>query len=171
MYAGAHFIRLILERNMFFKKRELEILAPFAGKIKRIEEVSDSIFGGGKPGKGIAIIPEENEIYSPVSGVITSLFPTLHAIGITTKEGLELLIHIGINTVNLGGVGFEAKIQEKAGVKVGNLLLIADINGIKRAGYSTATPIVVCNPNEFKEIICTEEASVKRGDVIMRVKL
>lgn len=156
---------------MFLKKKGLEILAPVSGELISIEYVPDNTFSVGTLGEGVAIIPEDNNIYAPVSGIVNSIFPTLHAIGITTKEGIEILIHVGINTVNLGGVGFEAKVGEKAGIRTGNLLLTADMDSIKRAGYSTVTPIVICNPNECKEIIYMTPGKVNKGDVIMRVKL
>ena len=156
---------------MLFKKKEIKVLAPFEGEMVDIENMSDKSFGIGIAGKGVAIIPHENEVHSPVSGIITSFFPTLHAIGITTKEGLEVLIHVGINTVNLGGIGFEAKVREGAGVRAGNLLLNADINLIKRLSYDVVTPIIICNPNDFKEIIYSKYGKVNKGDIIMRVKL
>lgn len=156
---------------MLFKKKEIEILAPVTGEVMSLENMQDDVFNRGTLGKGIAIIPKENKIYAPVTGIVTSLFPTLHTIGITTKENLELLIHIGINTVNLGGMGFEAKVVEKAGVRAGTLLLMVDINKIKREGYNVITPIVICNPNDFKEIIYRETGKVNKGDVIMKVRL
>lgn len=156
---------------MFLKKKELEILSPVSGELISLKDVPDSNFRDGIMGKGLAIIPAENRIYAPVSGVVTSLFPTLHAIGITTKEGVELLIHVGINTVNLGGVCFEAKVDKGAGVKRGNLLITADIRKIIREGYNIAIPIVICNADEFKDITYTALGMVSKGDIIMKVKL
>ena len=156
---------------MIFNKREVAIVAPFDGEMIGIETVPNGNFNIEAFGKGIAIIPEENEVCAPVSGIITSMFPTFHAIGITTKEGLEILIHIGINTVNLGGMYFDAKVCEKAGVKVGNVLLTVNINKIQKLGYNIITPIIICNPDDFKEIIYREPGKVKKGDVIMRVKI
>ena len=156
---------------MLFKKKEIEVLAPFDREIINVEAVPDKDFTTGALGKGVAIIPQDNEVCAPVSGIVTSVFPTFHAIGITTKEGLEILIHVGINTVNLGGMYFDAKVCEKAGVKVGNVLLTVNINKIQRLGYDIITPIVICNPDDFKEIIYRESGKVKKGDVIMRVKI
>lgn len=156
---------------MFLKKKELDIVSPVRGELIGIENVPDNTFSVGTLGKGVAIIPEDNNIYAPAAGIVNSIFPTLHAIGITTKEGVEILIHVGINTVNLGGVGFEAKVSRKAGIRAGTLLLTADIDSIKRAGYSIVTPIVICNPNEFKEVIYMTPGKVDKGDVIMKVKL
>lgn len=156
---------------MIFNKREVAIVAPFDGEMIGTETVPNGNFNIEAFGKGIAIIPEENEVCAPVSGIITSVFPTFHAIGITTKEGLEILIHVGINTVNLSGMYFDARVCEKAGVKVGNVLLTVNINKIQRMGYDIITPIVICNPDDFKEIIYREPGKVKKGDVIMRVKI
>ena len=156
---------------MIFNKREVAIVAPFDGEMIGTETVPNGNVNIEAFGKGIAIIPEESEVCAPVAGIVTSVFPTFHAIGITTKEGLEILIHVGINTVNLGGMYFDAKVCEKAGVKVGNILLTVNINKIQRMGYDIITPIVICNPDDFKEIIYREPGKVKKGDVIMRVKI
>lgn len=156
---------------MFFRKNKLDIAAPVSGEIVHLENVPDDVFSKGILGKGIAIIPNEGEIYAPVSGLITSFFPTSHAVGITTAEGLELLIHVGINTVNLGGVGFETKVSEGVKVQKGNLMLKIDIQNIKRWGYNTVTPIIICNPDEFKGITYIANGEVNKGDVIMRIEL
>ena len=155
---------------MFFKK-EIKILAPCDGEIVGIEHIPDDEFSVYGSGTGVAVIPQKNEIYAPVTGVITSLFPTLHAIGITTKEGLELLVHVGINTVNMGGDGFEAKVSKQTGVRRGNLILTADFDKIKQFGCDIITPIIICNPKDFKEISYSGYGRVKKGDVIMTVKL
>ena len=105
---------------MFFKKKEVEIVSPVKGKLISIKEVPDVTFSEEMVGKGIAIIPEENEIYSPVEGKITTVFITGHAVGITTKEGIDLLIHIGMDTVNLKGEGFEVKVKDGKHVKPGD---------------------------------------------------
>ena len=156
---------------MFFKKKVIDILSPVNGELISIEDVPDAMFKGGMLGKGVAVIPEENEICAPVQGIVTTIFPTGHAIGMTTSEGIELLIHVGINTVNLGGVGFEMKVQKGYGVKAGNVLLTVDVSELKRQGYRSETPIIICNPDNFKEIICTSPGKVKKGDLIMKVLL
>ena len=157
--------------KMFFRKKQLDIGAPVSGEILSLENVPDDVFSKGILGKGIAIIPKEGEIYAPVSGIITSFFPTSHAIGITTEDGVELLIHVGINTVNLGGVGFETRVSEGVKVKKGSLMLEVDIQSIKRWGYNIVTPIVVCNPDKFKGITYMAGGEVNKGDVIMRIEL
>ena len=156
---------------MVFREKKLDIAAPVSGETVTLENVPDDVFSKGILGKGIAIIPNEGEIYAPVSGIITSFFPTSHAIGITTAEGLELLIHVGINTVNLGGAGFETGVSKGVKVKKGSLMLKIDIQNIKRCGYNIVTPIIICNPDKFKDITYIAEGEVNKGDVIMRIEL
>lgn len=156
---------------MLFKKKEIEILAPFDGEMVDIKTVDEENFSICSSSIGVAIIPEQNEIYAPVSGEVTTLFPTLHLVGITTKEEIEVLIHVGINTVNLGRMGFEAKICNNAVVRKGNLLLTADINMIRKLGYNIITPILICNYRDYEKIIFGEYGKVKKGDVIMKIIL
>ena len=156
---------------MFFKKKEVKVLSPVKGKLISIKDVPDMTFSEEMIGKGVAIIPEGNEIYSPVDGKVTTVFITGHAIGITTKEGVDLLIHIGIDTVNLKGEGFEVKVKDGEDIKAGTLLLVADFNKIKENGYTTETPIVVCNPDDFKSITNMEFGNVEKGDVIMKIQI
>lgn len=156
---------------MFFKKKEVEIAAPVNGRLISLKEVPDPTFSEEMVGKGVAIIPEGNEIYSPVEGKITTVFITGHAVGITTKEGIDLLIHIGMDTVNLKGEGFEVKVKDGKQVKPGDLLLVADFDKLKEKGYRLETPIIICNPDQFKSFTYTEPGNVKKGDVIMKVKI
>ena len=156
---------------MFFKKKRIDVLAPVGGELIDIGDVQDDIFSVGILGKGVAVVPAENEICAPVPGMVASIFPTHHAVGMTTREGLELLIHVGINTVNLGGAGFEMKVQKGACVKAGNLLIAEDISEIKRQGYRTEIPVIICNPDNFSSIICMPPGKVEKGDTIMQLLL
>lgn len=156
---------------MFFKKKEVEIVSPVKGKLISIKEVPDVTFSEEMVGKGMAIIPEENEIYSPVEGKITTVFITGHAVGITTKEGIDLLIHIGMDTVNLKGEGFEVKVKDGKHIKPGDLLLVVDFDKLKEKGYSLETPVIICNPDQFKKITCINPGNVEKGDVIMKVQV
>ena len=156
---------------MFFKKKEVEIVAPVNGKLISLKDVPDPTFSEEMVGKGVAIIPEGNEIYSPADGKITTVFITGHAVGITTKEGIDLLIHIGMDTVNLKGEGFEVKVKDGKQVKPGDLLLVADLDKLKEKGYRLETPIIICNPDQFKSFTYTEPGNVKKGDVIMKVQI
>ena len=147
---------------MFFKKKEVEIVAPVNGKLISLKDVPDPTFSEEMVGKGVAIIPEGNEIESPVDGKITTVFITGHAVGITTKEGIDLLIHIGMDTVNLKGEGFEVKVKDGKQVKPGDLLLVADLDKLKEKGYRLETPIIICNPDQFKSFTYTEPGNVKK---------
>lgn len=156
---------------MFFKKKEVEIVSPVKGRLISIKDVPDMTFSEEMIGKGVAIIPEENEIYSPVDGKITTVFITGHAVGITTKEGVDLLIHIGMDTVNLKGEGFDVKVKDGKHIKAGELLIVADFDKIKENGYTTETPIIVCNPDDFKKITYMEPGNVEKGDTIMKIQV
>ena len=154
-----------------FKKNELEIAAPVTGRCVRIQSVPDPTFSEEILGKGVAIKPEEGKYYAPVDGSVTTVFPTLHAIGITTPEGAEILVHVGLDTVNLKGEHFQVHVQEGMKVKKGELILEADIEAIEAAGYNTITPVLICNSGDFKEITADTEKEVKVGDMVLRISL
>jgi len=145
------------------------IITPLAGKLIKLSKSEDEAFASGALGEGIAIIPNEGVAVSPIDGVVTTLFPTLHAIGITGDNGVEMLIHIGINTVQLDGKGFEAHIQEGDKVKKGDKLVTFDMEFIKNNGYSLTTPVLITNPEEFLEIVPIEEKEVNFNDEIIKV--
>lgn len=130
----------------FFKKKEkgIEIGSPVKGKTVAISNVSDPTFGEEILGKGVAIIPAEGRIYAPADGTIEMLFDTMHAVSMTTSEGVELLIHIGLDTVALKGEHFTAYKGNGDSVKKGELLIEADLDAVKKAGYDVITPVVVC---------------------------
>lgn len=153
---------------MFFKKKEFKVVSPVKGKLIMIKDVPDVTFSEEMVGKGVAIIPAENEIYSPVDGEVTTVFPTAHAIGIITKEGVDILIHLGLDTVNLKGEGFDVKVKEGDTVKVGDLLVVADFAKIKEAGYNLESPVIICNPEKCKSIVYSEPSDVNKGDVVMK---
>ena len=120
-----------------------QIYSPLTGKVVALSTINDPAFSTGAMGKGLAIVPEIGEVVAPVDGVVTSLFPTGHAIGLTTNAGTEILIHIGINTVALKGKHFTPVVQEGDIVRQGDLLIQFDIDKIKEAGYETVTPVIV----------------------------
>ena len=144
-----------------------EIGAPVKGEVIMLSEVADEAFSSGALGDGVAIIPEEGKFYAPCDGTISAFFPTGHAFGITTKGGAELLVHVGMDTVSLDGKGFSAKKQEGDTVKKGDLLLEVDLNVVKEAGFSTVTPVIVTNPDDFAGITRTDKKNVNHGDVVM----
>lgn len=120
-------------------------------------------------GKGILIDPTEGVLTSPVNGTITTVFPTGHAIGITSNDGAEILIHVGVNTVKLKGQFFDKRVKEGDVVKQGQLLLEFDIEQIKAAGYTTTTPIIVTNSAQYLDVLNTMETEVKREDYLLTV--
>lgn len=159
-----------VENKEVTKLEEETILAPIKGEVKPIEESSDAAFASGALGKGVVILPEEGKVYAPVTGTVTVLFPSLHAIGITSDAGVELLIHIGINTVQLNGEGFTAHIKQGDQIKQGQLLVEFDMNKIKEAGYSLETPVLVTNYADLKEVKNTSASSVQLQETLIEVK-
>ena len=122
------------------------------GKVIALEDVNDEAFSSLSLGKGYAVVPTEGKITSPVSGTVTVLFPTNHAIGITTKEGVEVLIHIGIDTVKLDGEHFNALIKQGDTVEVGDVLVDVDLNKVTEAGYDITTMVVITNTQDYQDI-------------------
>ena len=159
-----------VENKEATKLEKETILSPIKGEVKPIEESSDAAFASGALGKGVVILPEEGKVYAPVTGTVTVLFPSLHAIGITSDAGVELLIHIGINTVQLNGEGFTAHIKQGDQIKQGQLLVEFDMNKIKEAGYSLETPVLVTNYADLKEVKNTNASSVQLQETLIEVK-
>ena len=159
-----------VENKEVTKLEEETILSPIKGEVKPIEESSDAAFASGALGKGVVILPEEGKVYAPVTGTVTVLFPSLHAIGITSDAGVELLIHIGINTVQLNGEGFTAHIKQADQIKQGQLLVEFDMNKIKEAGYSLETPVLVTNYADVKEVKNTSASFVQLQETLIEVK-
>lgn len=151
------------------KKNKEIITSPLTGKVIPLKNVKDDAFAQGALGNGIAIIPSEGKVVSPVNGTISVLFPTLHAIGITSDSGVELLIHIGLNTVQLNGEGFTAHIKQGNKVRKGQLLLDVDLKSIEKAGYSTETPIIISNTKDMLDILPTDKENVTRNEDIITV--
>ena len=156
----------------FFKKNKkasnLEILAPVNGKIIPIEEVPDPVFAQKMMGEGIAIVPTDGEIHSPVKGKIIQVAPTKHAIGILAEDGTEILIHIGLETVALEGKGFTVKVAVDDEVSVGQLLIEVDLEYIGTHATSIITPIVITNSlNSDKQYIVTDETEGHAGSTVV----
>ncbi|PLR98674.1 glucose-specific PTS transporter subunit IIBC [Bacillus sp. T33-2] len=139
-------------------------VSPLKGEIKPITEVPDAVFSGKMMGDGFAIIPTEGTIVSPVDGKIVNLFPTKHAIGILSDSGREILIHVGIDTVNLKGEGFESLVSENDSVKKGQPLLKADLDLIKQHATSIITPIVFTNLAAGESVMINKAGNVDLGE-------
>lgn len=146
------------------EETEAKIVSPLKGKLVPITEVPDDVFAGKMMGDGFAIIPEDGLVVSPVSGKVVNVFPTKHAIGIQSTGGREVLIHVGLDTVNLKGEGFETFINEGDTVKAGQPLLQADLDYIEKNATSTITPIGFTNLAEDEKIALEKQGEVARSE-------
>lgn len=145
------------------------IASPFTGKAVSLSEVEDEVFSGGMMGQGLAVIPEDGKVYSPCDGTVSTVFPTGHAVGITADNGVEVLIHIGMDTVKLDGKGFTGKVKDGDRVKTGQLLIEFDLELVKQAGYSVVSPVIISNTDEFSDVAPTASGNVKPGDELIVV--
>ena len=128
-----------------------EIKSPLSGKVIALSEIDDPVFAGGAMGNGIAIEPTDNKVYAPFDGEIEFIAESKHAIGLKSEDGVELLIHVGMDTVQMDGKGFDVKVKANEKVKAGELLLEFDKEAIQKAGYSLITPVVITNSFEFEQ--------------------
>lgn len=154
-----------------FKKKEekLQIGAPVMGDAVPIREVSDPTFGEEILGKGVAIKPSDGRIYAPADGEITLLFDTLHAVSLTSEDGVEILVHVGLDTVALKGQYFTAHVATGDHVKKGTLLLTVDLDQVKAAGYDVITPMIICNTDDYSAVEAVTGNAVKPGDTVLEI--
>lgn len=146
-----------------------DILAPMSGSVIALDQVPDSTFASGLLGKGVAIIPAVGKVIAPFTGEVASLFQTKHAIGLQSDSGIELLIHVGIDTVKLDGVPFTAHVKEGDRVQAGDLLIEFDRQAILDAGYDLATPIIISNSDDYREIDTVAPSAVEAGQPLLSV--
>lgn len=135
-----------------FQAEKNAVYSPLKGNVIPLEEVKDETFAAGILGQGVGIEPSEGKVVSPVKGKIETLFDTKHAVGITSEDGVELLIHVGLNTVELGGKYYTAHVAEGDSVEAGQVLLTFDMEQIKAAGYDVTTPVLVTNADQYEKI-------------------
>ena len=158
----------------FFKKKEKEyydvVGAPLKGEAVPSSEVNDPTFAEEMLGKGMAIKPSEGKVYAPFDGTVAMVFDTKHAVSLVSNKGTELLIHVGLDTVMLKGEHYTACVESGAVVKKGDLLLEFDMEAIKAAGYEVITPVVICNADDYKDVIRTTGVAVEAGDVVMQLE-
>lgn len=165
---------------IFYKEKEepkeveekgnvLELLSPLKGEVIQLSDVKDEAFSSGMLGKGAAILPSEGALYAPSDGIVSALFPTGHAIGITADAGMEILIHVGMDTVQLDGKGFQPLVAAGDRVKQGQKILEFDKAFIEGAGYSLVTPVLITNHEEYSSVNCTEEKQIKAGDQFLTI--
>ena len=147
-----------------------EIKSPISGKVIELEKVNDPVFSSGAMGKGVAIEPVDNKVYAPFNGTIEFIADTKHAIGLLSEDGVEVLIHVGMDTVKMNGRGFNVKAAVNSKVKAGDLLLEFDRNIIEKEGYSLITPVVITNADNYEDkALCINE-EVKNGKSIINLK-
>ena len=146
------------------------VYAPIKGKAIALEEVNDGVFSAGMLGKGIGIEPAEGRAVSPVNGTVSVVFDTKHAIGITSDEGIEVLIHIGLDTVQLNGEPFNVHVNVGDKVKVGDLLAEFDMDKIKEAGYKTVTPIIISNTDAYSDVKVLAKGDIDEKAEMLRVE-
>lgn len=128
----------------------VEIASPLSGQVKELSQATDPVFAQGVMGQGVLIEPSQGELLAPVDGIVSVLFPTKHAVGIVSDQGVEMLMHIGMDTVNLEGKGFTAHVSQGDRVKAGDKLISFDIDLIKDAGYVTETPVIITNQDQYQ---------------------
>lgn len=145
------------------------IAAPIEGNVVPLENVDDGVFSEGMLGKGVAIEPTIGRAVSPVDGTVSTIFETKHAVGLTSDDGVEILIHIGLDTVKLNGENFSTHVKAGDKVKVGDLLVEFDIEKIKEAGYPTITPVIITNTESYKDIETVAKGLVKEKDKLISV--
>ena len=140
------------------------------GTVVPLADVKDEAFASGALGDGIAIEPTDGELVAPADGEISSTFETHHAVGMTTADGAELLMHIGIDTVKLGGKHFTYLVNEGDKVKKGQPLIRFELEAIKAEGYPVTTPVIVCNTDDYAAVEAKASGTVKQGDALLELK-
>ncbi|WP_429949244.1 PTS system beta-glucoside-specific IIABC component [Enterococcus sp. AZ170] len=151
------------------KNDKIVLTSPLTGTIVALDKVEDQVFSSGALGKGIAIEPTVGELYAPANGEITTLFPTGHAVGITTEDGAEVLMHIGMDTVEMDGDGFEILVKQGDQIKQGDLLVKFDTEKIKAAGHPIVTPIVVTNSGDYLDVLDMDQTDVLHGEDFLAI--
>ncbi|WML28247.1 beta-glucoside-specific PTS transporter subunit IIABC [Neobacillus sp. OS1-33] len=144
-----------------------QVYSPIKGVVKPLTEVNDSTFSSGIMGKGFAIQPEEGKVVSPVAGKITTIFKTKHAIGITSDNGAEILIHVGIDTVKLNGKHFTSHVKDGDFVEMGDTLVTFDIHAIKAEGFDLITPVIITNPDRYQSINPVKEGKINSREAFI----
>ena len=154
--------------KLFGKKEEINpnhVYAPLAGEAVAISEVPDPTFSSGAMGNGIAIKPTDGKVCAPVNGTVDMMFDTGHAVTLVSDNGIEILIHVGLETVGLEGKPFQVKVQNGQKVKKGDILMIADLAAIEAAGLPTITPVLICNTDDYTTFNVSTGKAVTNADV------
>lgn len=159
------------EKKSDDKKRSSSVLyAHMNGKVIPLEKVNDEAFSSKALGEGVAVEPTEGRLYAPCSGRVDTVFDTKHAVNLVSDSGCEILLHIGIDTVKLGGKFFEAHVKDGQEIHKGDLLISFDLNGIRSAGYQTVTPMIVCNTDDYSSVETIPAEAVSAGDKMIEIR-
>lgn len=151
-------------------EKTIELGAYVSGEVVKLSEVNDPTFAEEMLGTGVAMLPSSGTLYSPIDAEVTLVFDTMHAVTLETENHVEILLHIGLDTVQLSGEGYQAFVKAGDKVKKGDPLLGFDMELIKRKGYDLITPMIICNTEEFKSITPVEGAH-EVGDTVLKIKL
>lgn len=157
------------DKSVDKKSVDSAVYSPMDGKVISLAEVDDGVFSEGMLGEGIALIPENGNVVAPFDGEVQMVYDTKHALGLLSDNGIEILIHVGIDTVKLNGKHYDVKVSDGQKIKKGDLLAVVDIQGIEKEGYKTITPVIVTNTDDFSEVKPVMGGS-KAGDKIINVK-
>ena len=157
--------------DVSFKGVTEEVATVADGQVLPITQVHDPVFSQKMMGDGFAVEPENGNIYSPVAGLVTSVFPTKHALGLLTDDGLEVLVHVGLDTVALNGAPFSAKVKDGQRVALGDLLLVADLEAIKSADRETTVIVAFTNTAELKSVTLEKTGQQAAKTVVAKVEL
>ncbi|MEA3491111.1 MAG: PTS glucose transporter subunit IIA [Campylobacterota bacterium] len=152
-----------------FKRKSIDIVAPVAGEIVMLSSVNDEVFSQKMVGDGIAIVPTDGLFCSPIDGEVSRLFPTKHAYVVKHNSGVEVMVHIGLNTVSLDGDGFTAVVSEGDSVKAGDLIVKTDLEKIITSGRETITPVIISEMANYK-IVEKKSGVVTKDDPVLEVK-
>jgi len=156
--------------NLFKKKSETKLVSsPMNGEVFPLSKSSDEAHQQEMIGKGALIIPSEGAVYAPFNGTVEMVFETRHAIGLLSENGVELMIHVGFETVKLEGRHYKVHVEEKQKIKEGDLLLEFDIEGIKAEGYKIETPVIVTNTASYQSIVVLADGKVKKNERLLEI--
>ncbi len=147
----------------------LTVCAPFSGAAMKLEDIPDPVFSQGILGPGCGIEPGEELVYAPFDGTVTQTTDTMHALGLTSTDGIELLIHVGMDTVDMGGKGFACFVKEGQTIKAGQSLMSFRLNDIKAAGHSAVTAVVVTNAGDFAGVELVAAGAVEHGAPLLKL--
>ncbi|MEG0330433.1 MAG: beta-glucoside-specific PTS transporter subunit IIABC [Longicatena sp.] len=155
------------QQSLLLAKKSVE--SPLTGRVVALKDVQDNAFASEVLGKGVAIIPTEGVLVAPVDGVVSVLFPTLHAVGFTSDDGVEVLVHVGLDTVQLNGEGFMAFVKQGDHVSKGQKILEFDIEAICKAGYVIETPVVISNSSTYLDVLSERVDNVNCGETLLNI--